>query len=212
MELILSVHKISAGLFLLIYLVKGIIIFLKNDPFKQKTFKLIKVPEMLISATFLITGLYLLFSIGEPPAYLYGKLLLVVLAIPLAVIGQKRSKPLFLWISILIIVYVFGASETGSLTFKKEKIEMLADDGSGENYELLNIGSHVYGENCLRCHGRNGDLERYGAKKLIESSLSPEKRRSIILEGKGNMPGFSKKLDQKELESLELFLDKYYSQ
>ncbi len=212
MDIYLSVHKISASLFLLIYLIKGVAIFSKNQTYKENLFSKMKWLEIPVSFVFLATGIYLLFQMGDTPGYLYIKLLLVLAAIPLAIVGQKRNKPIFLWLSIFVIVYVFGASETRSLSFQKPRIELLADDGTGANFELLNLGSHIYGENCIRCHGRSGDLERYGARKLIGSTLSPEKRRKLIMEGKGNMPGFAKKLDQKELEALEYFLDRYYLQ
>ena len=212
MEIYLSIHKISASFFLLIYLIKGITIFSKNQAYKENLYARLKWIEMPASLIFFLSGIYLLFSIGDPPGYMYVKLILVLGAIPLAVIGQKRNKPVLLWLSIILIVYIFGASETRSLSFQKQRVEILADDGSGENFELIKLGSHIYGEHCLRCHGRNGDLERYGAGKLRGSTLSTEKRRSIILEGKGNMPGFSKKLDQKEMEALENFLDRYFPQ
>jgi Cytochrome C oxidase, cbb3-type, subunit III len=211
MEKILLIHKISAGIFLLVYLVKGIFIF-RAEESRKKVFSKIKLLEIPVSFLFLATGIYLLFFLGHPPLFIMIKILLVLVAIPLAIIGQKRSKPIFLWLSILLIVYVFGVSETRSLNFQKPKMEYLADDGSGANFELLNIGSHIYGEHCLRCHGKNGDLERYGAKKLSLSTLSPEKRREIIMKGKGDMPNFKKKIDLSELEGLELFIERFSKQ
>ncbi len=192
----------------MIYLAKGILIFQEKEK-AQRWFKKIRWVEMPISLVFFATGIYMLVSLGHPPNYISVKLLLILLAIPLAVIGQKRHKPLFLWISVFILVYIFGVSETRSLNFQKPKIEFLADDGLGENAELIKFGALIYGENCLRCHGQDGDLQRYGAKKLNESILDGDAAMEIIKNGKGSMPAFEGKLDQKELEAVGQFIQRY---
>jgi mono/diheme cytochrome c family protein len=61
-------------------------------------------------------------------------------------------------------------------------------------------GQQVFLHNCTRCHGKHGDKGFLGAKDLTKSSLSPDAAKKIILEGKGFMPSWKKRLTVSEID------------
>jgi len=61
-------------------------------------------------------------------------------------------------------------------------------------------GQQVFRDNCTRCHGKNGNKGFLGAKDLTKSSLSREGAKKIILEGKGFMPSWKKRLTVSEID------------
>ena len=61
-------------------------------------------------------------------------------------------------------------------------------------------GQQLFTNNCTRCHGKTGDKGFLGAKDLTRSSLSREAAMKIILNGKGFMPSWKKRLTVSEVE------------
>lgn len=61
-------------------------------------------------------------------------------------------------------------------------------------------GQQLFMNNCTRCHGRNGNKGFLGAKDLTKSSLSREAAMKIILEGKGFMPSWKKRLSVSDVD------------
>jgi len=61
-------------------------------------------------------------------------------------------------------------------------------------------GQQLFMGNCTRCHGRNGNKGFLGAKDLTKSSLSIDGAKKIILEGKGFMPSWKRRLTASEID------------
>ena len=60
---------------------------------------------------------------------------------------------------------------------------------------------------CISCHGENGQLGNSGAKDLSISKLSPEEIREILSEGKGAMPPALELMeDPKHMDSVIQFV------
>ena len=80
--LLAKIHFISALLFLILYLVKLILLFTNKKALQSMT-AVTKVPEMIISTLFLVTGVWLLVILGGIKLFHIIKLVFVFLAIPL---------------------------------------------------------------------------------------------------------------------------------
>jgi mono/diheme cytochrome c family protein len=73
----------------------------------------------------------------------------------------------------------------------------------------------LYARNCVRCHGKDGRAKGIkhslsGARNLTDPTwqdrVSDERIFNVITNGKGKMPGFSKKISEGEIESLVQFV------
>jgi uncharacterized membrane protein SirB2 len=104
-------HLISVNLFLLIYLVKTILLVANKEEALTKLTKGVKVPEMIISVLFLITGVYMLTQLPAINTLLIIKIIAVFASIPLAVIGFKKKKKALAVVSFVLIVAAYGLAE-----------------------------------------------------------------------------------------------------
>lgn len=180
---ILHTHYLVVTLFLLIYVVKTILL-LSNKSDTLATFtKKIKIAEMIISALFLLTGIYLTTQLpfGGKYDYLFWiKLVMVFASIPIAVIGFKKGNKILAALSLLLITGAFGLAEV----YTKRK--GIAKDGA--NTELVaNDGKALYEANCVVCHGNDGKLGISGAADLSASTLDATGVKDVILHGKNMM-------------------------
>jgi cytochrome c553 len=132
---------------------------------------------------------------------------LVLVSIPLAIIGIKKDKKVFLVLSVLILLYVYGIAETKSLTFSKPDMSGIIINVEDNNYEIMEHGKAIYLQHCMRCHGKEGNKMHNNSPDLTKSELSEEERWNVIKKGKGIMPAFGPNLDKNEKEALEAFLN-----
>ncbi len=63
-------------------------------------------------------------------------------------------------------------------------------------------GRLLYKQNCVRCHGINGDKCMLSARNLQESTLPLAARVALIQAGRGKMPAFSPRLNPTEVEAV----------
>ena len=118
----LHTHKLVVLLFVLIYLIKTVLLLLNRNESLQSFTRKIKIPEMIISALFLLTGIYLAFNTGDKGTWLWVKIAAIIVVIPLAIVAFKKSNKMLALLSFIILVYIYGISETKSPNFKKEAI------------------------------------------------------------------------------------------
>ena len=85
-------HLLVVVLFILIYLIKTTLLLLNKQETLMKFSKMVKVPEMIVSILFLVTGIYMLTQVPEIKSLLIIKIVAVFLSIPLAVIGFKKQN------------------------------------------------------------------------------------------------------------------------
>lgn len=206
----LHTHTLVVLLFVLLYLIKTVLLFVntaKLEAFTKKT----KVAEMIISTLFLLSGLYLALNTPSVSAgtWFWVKLAAVFAAIPLAVIGFKRKRKPLALLSLLLLFYAYGISETKSPRMKKaDYFEALAGDNKqntegfdpmSETYDILAHGEALYANNCVVCHGTDGALGKAGAKNLQGSMLDKNEMAALVLKGKNGMPGFKGALNDEEV-------------
>ncbi len=191
-------HLTVVIVFLLFMIFKTVLLLANKldllDRIRSKT----KVADMILGLLIVVTGIYMMTLKSGIESYLWIKLILVILAIPLGIVGLKRHKKLLALLSVLIIVYIYGIAETQSYKFKRDPIEI---SNSGD------VGKQVYTKLCVDCHGEDGKKGLYKAPDLTTSTLSDEEKILRIQQGKGLMKGYESELDQQQIEALMEYLN-----
>jgi mono/diheme cytochrome c family protein len=195
-------HTISALVFLLIYLVKTVLLLINKhsalDTFKART----KVVEMIVSAGFLVSGIWLFIQVGAIKNIQIIKLVLVFAAIPLAVIGFKNANKALASLSFIFILAAYGMAEAG----KKQPYPSVI---LAENETVgLDTGEKIYKANCVMCHGAAGDKQFNGASNLKLSQLANDEIIQVVTNGRKAMPKYGKALSKEEINALAEYLPK----
>lgn len=188
-----TTHLISVNLFLLIYLVKTILLLSNKNEGLAKFTKIIKVPEMIISTLFLLTGIYMLTQIPEIKILLIIKIIAVLASIPLAIIGFKKGNKI---LAVISLVLIFGAYGMAEVSKKQKSTAMQVISESNVN------GQELYTAACLPCHGVDGKLGKMGAPDLSLSKMEINKRIEIIKNGKKPMKPFGGALTDDQIKAV----------
>ncbi|OHX66188.1 hypothetical protein NH26_07405 [Flammeovirga pacifica] len=184
-------------------------IFANKDTF-NKFGKIIKVPEMIISFTFLATGLAMIFVYDSILSNaLWIKFGFVAISIPLAVVATKKQNKFLMLAGVLCVFMAYGFAEMHRAGVKKGTIRA-TEETAAPTRDLTEIelkGQAIYEKNCTNCHGPSGDSQRSGAARLSETSLNQEGIEKVIREGKGFMPKYDKNLiSQEDLQALSNYV------
>ena len=201
-EQLVSIHVIVVILFLVIYLLKTVLLFTSKSSLIKFT-KATRVPEMIISVAFLVTGVWLFAILGAIKVFHIIKLACIVIAIPLAVVGFKKQSKSLALISFLLIVGSYGLAEMAK---NKPFIptNVIVDDSSNEPFLT---GMKTFAANCAMCHGLDGKKLYRNAIDLSSSSLDPFLVTEIIHDGsKGKMPAFEGTLSDVEIDAVARYL------
>jgi mono/diheme cytochrome c family protein len=176
-EAIALTHRISVTLFFLIYVVKTVLLLSNRQDLLQKFTKMTRVVEMIVSALFLITGVYLMTLLTTIPVMLWIKVALVLASIPVAVIGFKKGNKILAALSLLMITASYGLAEV-----QKKKRE------KGETVAVTNTdGKEIYDAKCTLCHGADGKAGLSGASDISATVMSTDSIKYTILHGKNKM-------------------------
>ncbi len=197
-------HKFVVLLFAAIYLIKTILLLTGSTNGLDKFTKIIKIPEIVISLLFLLTGGYLVMGIAAFDMLFILKLVFVFASIPLAIIGFKKKKKLFAVISIFLIIGAYGLAEVHKARMGKRhdfKEEVITNP-TAQNYVLNLHGKALYNAQCMVCHGNNGDAGLSGAKNLQLSKKTEAEIATIINSGKSTMPKMDGKFNAQEMKAL----------
>lgn len=196
-NLLASIHLYSVLTFLVIYLIKTVLLFTSTNALDRFT-SITKVPEMIVSTLFLVTGIWLTVILGGIKTFQIIKLVMVFTSIPLAVVGFKKRKKGLALLSLLLIIGSYGLAEMSrNKPFMKANVALTGD----VNNPLAN-GMKVYLENCAFCHGKDGKKAYRGAKD-ISNQMSPEYVRTMVEQGvKRKMPKYEGIITGKDLDDL----------
>jgi mono/diheme cytochrome c family protein/uncharacterized membrane protein SirB2 len=217
----LHTHVLVVVLFLLLFLAKAVLLFLGKHNTLNKVRSSTKVLDMVFGTLILVTGAYLTFQFNGPlPRWLLVKIVLVLVAIPIAMVGIKRHHKVLTAVGVLIFLYVYGVAETKSMKMspdqtakatapiqvqeaQPQKPETAANPilSQLEGTHLQNTKA-IYTQLCATCHGEDGQKGLSGASNLQQSTLSVENRKAVIANGRGLMPGFGSQLSEQEQEAL----------
>ncbi len=200
---LLHTHKLVVVLFLLHYLIKTILLVLNKNEALEKYSKPTRIPEMVISSLFLITGIAMLVmgAGANISNFLWVKIAAVLASIPLAVIGFKKKNKMLAVFSLLLIVTAYGLAEMS----RAQKGKVVVDTSNVEGEPIV-VGKMVYTQECQNCHGAGGDAMLAGAKNLKTSSLNHEEIISIIRNGKNTMAAY-KNLSDAQVEGVAQYVE-----
>ena len=196
-------HKLVVLLFVAIYLIKTILLLVGSTNGLDKFTKFIKIPEMIISVLFLLTGGFLMMDIAAFDMLFILKLVFVLAAIPIAIIGFKKKKKLFALISIFLIIGAYGMAEMRKAKMGKRQdfTEEVITNPEAQNYVLSLHGKALYNAQCMVCHGEDGTAGLSGAKNLRTSVKTDAEIDTIIRVGKNTMPKL-KNVNDQEMKAL----------
>ena len=179
-EMIKKTHFVVVTIFFLLYLIKTLLLLANKKQALAAFGKKMKVPEMIISTLFLLSGIYLMFQIPEIKPLLIIKITIVFLSIPLAVIGFKKENKGLAALAFILVLAAFGIGEM--MKNKKAVVSEKAVNTDGS----IN-GQELYLMNCTSCHGENGKAKIAGASDLSVTQLSNDSIAGIVLKGRNNM-------------------------
>src|SRR2546423_9324679 len=107
---LVTIHVIVVNIFVLIYFIKIILLF-TNISSLEKCSKAIRIPEMVVSTLFLVTGIWLYVILSAIKTLQIIKLACILISIPLAVTGFKKLNKAMAVLSFLLIVGAYGLAE-----------------------------------------------------------------------------------------------------
>jgi mono/diheme cytochrome c family protein len=191
MENLLTVHKVSVVLFLLIYLVKTFLLLSNQHATLERMTKITKVPEMIVSVLFLITGIWMFVEIGSIKQLQIFKLVAVFASIPLAIVGFKKKNKALAAIAMILIIAAYGLAEMSKK--KPYPAKAISEEANGVE---------IYKAHCNSCHGEDGTKGLGGAADLSHSTISKEEAVTVINHGKNNMAGFETVLSGKQIDAV----------
>lgn len=202
-SILFQIHKISVLIFLLIYVAKLALLLSGKKEMLTKLTSVIKVPEMVVSFSFLASGIYLVTQYPFFGSFMIIKLAAVVISIPLAVVGFKKQHKFLATLSVALILTAYGIAEMNKKFAVKKNLDSL-ETGSVSSESVVN-GQALFEKGCTPCHGADGKAGIAGAADLSASVMEGKDLELIIKKGKGSMPGFNY-LDEKQLVALEEYV------
>jgi len=198
----LHTHTLSVMLFLILYLVKTFLLVTDKKESLEKFSKTMKVPEIIISALFLLTGIFLAVKSGDLGPWFYVKMAAVLSSIPLAIIAFKRMNKSLALVAIMFLVYAYGISETKSPTFKQESsTDEFANVAPGA------LGKTIFESKCAGCHGMDGKMGLSGAKDLTQFTKTHEEKIAAVTNGKNAMMAYKNLLSQEQIEAVTGYVE-----
>jgi len=214
----LHTHVLVVTLFLLFLVFKTVLLLVDKKELLTKVRTKLKMVDPILGVLMLATGGYLLSLYGSSaPTYLWVKLIIVLIIIPIGIVAFKKENKAMAIIALLLTFYIYGASEVGSLTFSKEESVAASDQTPAQNAEeviiegsttdLIKSGKEIYLAECKKCHGQDGKKGLFKSPDLTQSKLNLSERVAWIKEGKGVMPAYENQLSETEIEAVALYLD-----
>ena len=191
-------HLLLIVLFVTSIIIKAILLIANQDKFdayRKKT----KVPEMIITMLFLVTGIIMgtMKGFGNLHFFFHIKLTVMVIAIPLAIIGFKKKNKALGLVSAMLFVITVGLALKSGMNMKEVHLPELA--GKPE------YGKALYEANCTACHGEKGAKQLDGAADLTATKLTEAYEvGNVIKDGLIDADGVTKMNPFNTLDSVEV--------
>lgn len=194
----LHLHLTSVILFLALYVVKTYLLVADKNEQLQKVRTATRIPEMVISTLFLVTGIYMAFNYPLNVMF-WIKMVLVFASIPIAVIAYKKNNKAMAVVSLIMVILAYGCAEM--IKKQNAKIVPAANESTSVN------GQEIFTSNCANCHGADGALMLAGATNLHTSVATHEAIVLQITNGKGAMPAYGTQLSTEQIEAVATYAE-----
>ncbi len=209
-SIILKVHFISLVAYLVLFGIKVYFLYRGREVQLGRFRKSTRWLEILLGIAILSSGIGLIFNSGYArQTWMIVKLILFAAFMGLAIIGFKRYSKWMVTVAGLIFLYIFGISESKSLSMAAEKAsvdEEIADTTSNAYNPILH-GKAIYKDiGCAACHGANGDQQLSGAQLLSQSKLTVTEAAQVITNGRNNMPAYEGRLQKFEVMAVSQYI------
>lgn len=196
----LHLHRTVVILFLFFFMFKSALLFAEKYALLDKIRTKTKWLEMVLGVLILATGIYLLVRQEIVQTYLIIKFILVLIAIPVGIVGLKKSNKILVIVALLLFIFIYGISQSKSALMKPRTYAESTQD-------VKVLGKEIYANECARCHGENGNANLYGSKDLSQTILSKEEQIGIITNGKNTMPAFKNKLTEDQVAAVTAYIE-----
>jgi len=203
---IYNTHKITVILFLALYVIKTFLLLTNKTQLLEKIKAATKVPEMVISALFLLSGIYMVFQYPMMGIIYYIKLFCVFVSIPLAIVGFKKNNKILASAAISFLFAAYGLAEINKNSLNRNF--SINPDELANKTTIEQKGKLVYEKACIMCHGSEGDAGIAGAANLQTSLLDDAAKKDIIKNGKKSMPKFNK-LSNEQIDQVSAYIAKF---
>jgi len=198
------IHIISTVLFLVLYLLKTILLVANKTEGLKTVTKIAKVPEMIISTVFLVTGIWMFVEVGAIKTLQIIKLIAVVASIPLAIVAFKKGNKVLAIVAFFLIVMSYGLAEMAKKKpYPSKSVEVPT---AGAEANPIDFGGAVYKANCTMCHGEDGKKGLAGALDLSMSQLDKAGIVAVVNNGRGSMAGYKSTLGEKEVDAVAEYI------
>ncbi|MEN3040866.1 MAG: c-type cytochrome [Bacteroidia bacterium] len=166
--------------------------------------KAVRKVHMVLDSLLVLTGIYLLTK--APAAFsspYLAKYLLTLIAVGLAVVGNRRNDKRLSVAAFVLLSYVYGLSLQRDFLLRSEEKQVAAIATQVISAEE---GQKLYTILCSRCHGEDGQAQ-YRKSPSLHPIQNPDTNywAAVIRNGKGMMPPHSY-LSDRQVSSLIAFL------
>jgi mono/diheme cytochrome c family protein len=204
-NLLVTLHLVTVSAFLLLYVAKAVLLFL-SPPLLDRFSKAMRLPEILFSVLFLVSGIWLFSLVGAIRSLQIVKLVLVAASIPVAAVGFRKHRRGLALAAVLLLTGAYGLSEAGrSRPYLAARVEV-----SGEASGAIS-GIELYAAHCTPCHGADGRKQYRGAADLSTSRMDVGMAESVIASGvkrgrRGTMPAYAGLLNTRQAAAVAAYI------
>ncbi|QNH62690.1 c-type cytochrome [Hymenobacter sediminicola] len=126
-SLLLRLHLVVVLAFLLFFALKAGLLLLSRQEALRSLRARTRIVDSVLGLLILVSGGALLAQYpGRVPAWLWTKLALVLLLLPVGIAAMRRQNKLGVVLTLLGFLYVYGLAETGSLALQRPAVPATA--------------------------------------------------------------------------------------